>query len=371
MEVNILKKYSTLANFKKQNLRHARRSLSRKIAFKDYKRIKNKTKLGVPRPKRRKPRFKDNVRQYKKRVTAPSNFTLIGNPVPVLNFITKLKECFDREHTVFVILREVKNIDYDAIVLLLSIMVRFKSKKIDFNGDFPYDEKAKNILTESGFFKYLYKQFKDSDRYDISQKNDNLIHTHAQKDVDSVLSAKIIEQASQTIWNETRRCQGAQRTLIELMLNTNNHATLGIEGDKHWWLSVNHRKKENRVTFSFVDYGVGVFKSLENKPEGNKFYEALDKMMRVFKYENNAELIRLILNGDLHKTVTKEYFRGKGLPGIFDAFKRNSFSKLYIITNDVYADIEKGEFRNLNCNFSGTFIYFEINNTNLSCNECN
>ena len=347
---------------------HAKRLLSRRIAFKAYRREKNKKNQGVSNPKRKyDAKFRERYKDYKK-ITAPQNFTLIGNPQPVIEFISKLKGRFEAKQKVIVVLQQVKNIDYDAIVLLLSIMVKFKAQKIDFNGDFPKDEKARSILTDSGFFKALGGHFRDENRYDISKSKRNLIHTHAQKNVDSVLTANIIEQASKTIWGEGKRCQGVQRTLVELMLNTNNHATIGMEGDKHWWLSVNHHSETNKVSFSFVDYGVGVFNSLEKKPVGNKFYRVLDKMTSLFKYTNNADLLKLIFNGELHKTVTEQYWRGKGLPGIYEAFKRNSFSRLYIVSNDVYADVENNVYRKLNCNFSGTFIYFELNPTNLNCN---
>jgi hypothetical protein len=362
-----VKKYFTTNEYKKKNLRRSRRSLFRKLAFKEYRRLKNISELGLSKPKRiHKHQFEDRYEDYRK-IKAPENFTLIGNPEPVIDFISKLKVSFDKKQKVFVVLNEIKKIDYDAIVVLLSIMVRFKSQKIAFNGDFPANEEANKILKESGFFKNLYKQFRDVDRYNITESRDNLIHTHAWKNVDSTLSAHVIEQASETIWNEKRRCQGTQRALIELMLNTNNHATVGKEGDKHWWLSINYRKNENKVTFSFVDYGVGVFKSLENKPEGNKFYKAKDKMLAVFGLTNNAELLRLTLNGELHKTVTGKHYRGKGLPGINDALNRNSFSNLHIITNNVHADVSNGIFKELSCNFSGTFIYWELNQANINC----
>lgn len=366
-----MKKYFSKSENKIKNKKHAEKSWARQIAFKEYRRLKNSSELTLDEPKRKhKRQFEDRFAEYRK-IKAPENFTLIGNPEPVIDFISKLKKSFDRREKVFVVLFEVKNINYDAIIVLLSILVRFKSQKINFNGDFPADISAKQILTESGFFKNLYKHFVEADRYNISQDNENLIHTHAWKNVDSTLSAKVIEQASQTVWGEKRRCQGAQRALIELMLNTNNHATVGVEGDKHWWLSVNHRKKENKVSFSFVDYGVGVFKSLENKPEGNKFYKAIDKMLAIFNHTNNAELLRLVLTGEMHKSVTGEHYRGKGLPGINDAFTRNSFSNLFIISNDVYADVSNNIYKKMNSNFSGTFLYWELNQSNISCNAEN
>lgn len=366
-----MKKFYISKDYKRQNTRHARRSFARQLVFKEYLKRKNTSEIGLPEPKRHyKRRFEDKYKDFRK-IKAPENFTLIGNPEEVIEFISDLKISFDKKQKVFVVLNDIKKIDYDAIVVLLSIMVRFKSQKIDFNGDFPADKEAKEILTESGFFKSLYRQFSDDDSYSITQNHDNLIHTHASKNVDSELSAKVIEQAAETVWGEKRRCQGVQRALIELMLNTNNHATVGKEGDKHWWLSVNHRKKDNKVTFSFVDYGVGVFRSLEKKPEGNKFYNAIEKMLTIFKFKNQAELLRLILAGELHKTVTGEHYRGKGLPGINDAMNRNSFSNFHIITNDVYADVSNGSFKDLGGNFNGTFIYWELDQSNISCHGIN
>jgi hypothetical protein len=250
--------------------------------------------------------------------------------------------------------------------MLLSIMVRFKAKSIPFNGDFPDNAAAKEILNESGFFYNLNRHFSDDDRYVVRTKLDNTIHTHAWKNVDAVLSAKLIEAASETIWGSQRRCQGVQRTMLELMQNTNNHAST-TQGERHWWLSVNHRKNEKKACCSFVDYGVGVFESLRKKPSGNKFFNALEKMYERFKYGNNAELLKLILNGDLHKTVTGENYRGKGLPGIAEALKRNQISNLHVITNDVFGDVGNQNYRLLGEKIAGTFIYWELNYNNTNC----
>jgi hypothetical protein len=363
-----MKKYWTTPKYKKQNVRKARRSLNRKLEFKDNVRLKNiKEQRLSKEEKKHKHQFEDKIKDYTK-VRAPEDFSFKQNPEKVIQFINKIKGCFDRREKTFVMLESVKKIDYDAIVVLFSIMIRFKSQNIPFNGDFPAENNIRNILTQSGFFKNLLKRnFKDEDRYNVGE-NDHSLHTHAFKNVDSELSAKIIEQASKTIWGETRRCQGAQRTLLELMQNTNNHASFEKEGDKHWWLSVNHDKTNNRVSFSFVDYGVGVFSSLSNKQEGNKFFNSIEKMIERYKYGNNAELLRLILEGDLHKTVTGEHYRGKGLPGIKEALKRNQISNLVVVTNNVYSNAIDDNYKLLNVNFTGTFINWELNINNISCN---
>lgn len=357
------KLYSTL-KYKKRNLRQARRSLNKRLSFRQYIRQKNTSELGIPKHERDyKRKFHDKFADYK-RVRAPEILSFIDNPKGVVEFIVDLKNQFDKKKKVFVVLKNAKNISYDAIVVLLSIMVRFKAHKIEFNGDFPEDYNAKKTLTQSKFFDYLYKNFKIEDRYSLGQESS--IYTHAWKNVDSELGSEIIRNASKTVWGDERRCQGVQRTLIELMLNTNNHADDSKKGEKHWWISVHHDKANNKVTFAFIDFGVGVFSSLNNKRQNSKFFGVVEQLKAMFKFGNNAELLRLILNGTLHKTATGKPYHGKGLPGINKVLERKQISNLIIITNDVYANVEKGDFQIIPKSFSGTFVYWELNKDNFN-----
>lgn len=359
-----MRKFYTESKYKRRNKKHAELSLKRQVLFKKYKKNKNIIEQGLNHERlAHKRKFDDKFKGYKK-IKAPTILSFIDNPEEVIDFINNLKYYFEDKKKVFVVLKDVKKINYDAIVVLLSIMVKFKAHGIDFNGDFPYDRAANKILRESGFFQNLFKQFEDKDRYELGKQNN--IHTHAWKNVDPTLGDSIIKQASKAIWGEERRCQGVQRALIELMLNTNNHADIAKEGEKHWWLSLNNRKEEKMSCFSFVDFGVGIFESLNNKKEGSKFFGWAEKLIKRAKHGNNAELLKLILNGDLHETVTGKHYRGKGLPGINEAMKRNQISNLYIITNDVYGDIANNSYRMLKNSFSGTFLYWELNSANVS-----
>jgi len=361
-----LKKVYQSKKQKNKNKRHARRSLNKNLALKEYKKRKNRELQFLSKEEAtHKKEFEDKFRGYI-RIKAPEKFTFTENPEEVVSFIQKLKKQFDLKNKVFVVLKDVSEISYDALVVLLSIMVRFKSHNIPFNGDLPMNERAREIVKESKFLKYLYKKFKDEDRYNLGQESS--IHTHAFKAVDSVLSSKLIEQASLTIWGEKRRCPGVQRSLIELMLNTNNHADLASKGGKHWWLSVHHDIESQKVGFSFIDFGVGIFTSLEKKDKGNKFYGALSKLKKLVGYERNSDLLKLILNGTLHKTATGKSYHGKGLPGINKVGERNQISNLHFVTNDVYARIDKGDFRTMSEKFSGTFVYFELTKQNHSSN---
>ena len=344
----------------------------RKLLWKRWKKRYNLYRNRLPKPKVKRSRNARSVStlHHYSRVKAPAHLSLINNPEGTISFLEKLKYNFDNEKRTFVMLREVQTVEDDAIVLLLSIMVRFKSRGIYFNGDYPMNRGATRKLIRSGFFEHLYKDFTDADRYALSKENGSTLHTHAYKNVDSALSAKIIAYASEFVWGIRQRCQGVQRTLLELMLNTNNHASIE-QGEKHWWLSVTYDRPSKVVKFSFVDYGVGIFTSLTGKKEGTKFFGALPKLFEKFKPSTNGEILQLILAGDLHKTATGQHFRGKGLPGIKEAQDRGWISNLHIVTNDVFADTTAGTYRTLIKPFLGTFIYWELRPTNKHCNATN
>jgi hypothetical protein len=345
-----MKKYWTTFKYKRYNQKRAEASLRARIRGDSIRKISNFNKNRKPK-------------RYEF-VEAPENFSLIGNPEEVIEFIRTIRKHFHSRQMVWIVLKNVRRIDYDAIVVLLSALVRFKAEGIRFNGDYPEDPRSRQILEESGFFKNLFKAFTESDEYTIPAGAANFISTHGARIVEPELSAELVETASQKVWGERRRCMGVQTTLLELMQNTFAHAEPQKEGGRHWWLSINHAKGENKLRFSFVDYGVGIFKSLARKVPGNKWYGALERMYERFKYGNNAELMRLILSGELHRTVTGEYYRGQGLPGMLDSLNENWFTNLHVISNNVYADVSRGEYVPLGIDFPGTFVYWEVIPTN-------
>lgn len=353
-----MKKLYSTHKFSVRNYRRAKRSLKRRLAYKKNKILINQANIGVSLlEKKNKRRLRDPSKHYI-RVYAPQNFSFIDNSTDMVEFISELKALFDQKKEVFVVLKNVKIISYDAIVVLLSIMVRFKARNIKFDGDFPENDQARATLKESKFLKYLYENFRDEDRYQLGQ--DSSIVTHAWKDVDPELGNALIKNASKTIWGQERRCQGVQRTLIELMLNTNNHADVSGKGEKHWWLSVHHDKANKKVSFAFIDFGIGVFTSLRNKRSGSNLFGIIDKLREITKFRNNAELLSLIMDGTLHRTATGKPYHGKGLPGINKVRERNQISNLNIITNDVHATLDTDTFRLMPKSFSGTFVYWEL-----------
>ena len=299
-------------------------------------------------------------------ITAPKEFSLSSNEVKTLDFLREIDSYYQEGSKVLIRLDGVKTITTDAILLLMATMVRFKSAKIDFNGTVPSNKEVRTKVEKSGFYSYLYgKEIENKEEYSFNNIESRL-YTHGQKRVDSRLAHDLVYHASSFVWGEPRRCQGVQKTLLELMHNTYDHAD-SIKGEKHWWLAVERDKKNQEVTFAFIDFGVGIFRSLRNKKQDEPLYGALDKLLAKFPLvKNEAELLKLILEGYIRRTQSKKYNRGKGLSKIHTLYKENKISSLVMISNKASAHVDSDDYHVLQDEFLGTFISFKINTQTVS-----
>lgn len=363
-----MKKLYQSSKYKAYNRKHARSSICARCQYVNW--LKNKrfheiglTKSELAHKRKQKTKYWDFVH-----ICAPRRLCVLTNSDAVFKFLEKIQECHNGNKKVFLVLKDVEEIDNSAILLLLSGVIRFKSIGIDFDGDFPRNANVKHVLVKSGFFRCIINKVVPNDKYEVLSNNDFIL-THASKRVDADIGDAVIGKMSKAIWGSSKRCQGVQRTLIELMHNTHDHADVINLGTKHWWLSVNLSDDHSRVSFSFTDFGVGVFTSLDNKSIGQKFHEWRSILSRKFTFKSNPEILKLILDGKLHETVTGKPFRGKGLPGIAMTLKRNQISNLHIITNDVFCDYENSNYKKLETPFSGTLVYWEISKNNECCND--
>ncbi len=297
-------------------------------------------------------------------ISAPKNFSFLKNPEETIIFINSLEKCYLNKEQVYVDIEKIDFLDYSAVTVLVSVMFSFKARNIKFNGNLPKNLELAKMLIDSEFFKFLGKTQTERMEYTIGKENQ--IFTRANKEVNSELGLIVMQEATMTIWNQKRTCKGLQRTLLELMQNTNNHASVNQKGEKHWWLSVNHDKKNRKVSFIFVDYGVGIFESLKNKPEDNKWFGWFEKLKDKLLIGGNNEILKMLLEGEMHMSVTGKHFRGKGLPGINQVLEREQISNLSIISNNVTADVKNNKYLKLKNQFSGTFVAWELNESNVN-----
>lgn len=315
--------------------------------------------MGIPKSEHS--NLINKIDRYKNYVwiSPPKIFSMVDNTEKSIQFISKLERCFSDNKKVFVDLSSVTDIGHGALVVLLSIMMKFKFNSIDFNGYMPKDTIALQILKSSGFFQELYAKKGHRGLSDTYKLEKHHFFTHANKIVDASLSSDIISSISKLIWGKTQRCPKLQRVYIELMQNTNNHASLEGHGMQHWWTTANYDPERNTGCFSFIDYGVGILSSLKEDKKG-KLYKALDKVKQIFQPNSNADFLRLLMTGEIHRTASGKYFRGKGLPGIYQACVSNQISRLVVISNNTMANFANNTFTILRNEFSGTFVYWEL-----------
>lgn len=293
-----------------------------------------------------------------KYVNAPSIFSFVQNKHKVLKFLQQLRECKEKKKQTLVRLDGVEQLSTDAILVLLSTMVQFQTEHVRFNGTKPVNEEVRLKLESSGFFHKLYS-IVEKERYQFKSIT-NQIYTHGQKTVAPGLADDLVKYGSKTVWNESRRCPGIQKTLLELMHNTYDHAGIS-KGEKHWWLSVEHNESEKEVTFAFIDFGVGIFRSLSNKSEKEPLYGALQSISHKFPFATTqVDKLKLILEGKVQLSQSNKYFRGKGLAKIYNHYLNNKIASLCIISNFAFVDADKNEFITLENEFMGTFISFKI-----------
>lgn len=295
-----------------------------------------------------------------KHVKAPKIFSITKNRLEVLHFLEQLKQCREKKKKTLVRLDGVEELSTDAILVLLSSMVHFQVERVEFNGTRPKDPTIHQKLADSGFFIQLYQKSHILKEQYSFKKITGCLYTHGQKAFDSELADNLVKHASETVWGEARRCPGIHKTLLELMHNTYDHAGL-TKGDQHWWVSVEHDPTNKEVTFAFIDFGVGIFRSLANKGPHEPLYGAMDLIRQKFPgVTKDVEKLRLILEGKVQLSQSNIYYRGKGLAKIYDHFLNDKIASLFIMSNHAFVDAEKQEFSTLKEEFIGTFISFKI-----------
>lgn len=338
---------------------HKRIKVLRNKALKRHRRsLRSKQKARSKRKRGKERRIvqtalRSEISSYLAKVTLPPDFKFSSNRNGVLSKISEIESYLKKRSSTVVLLEDVKFIDIDAISLLLGIMAEFRARKIKFNGTFPKDPIIKSELIKSGFFEQLFPE-----RRLITFGTKKEIFTHGSNILDQELTDEVISTSLKAVFGQKKRSQGVQRILIEAMKNTIQHADLA-KNRRHWWLSVRELPDINKVIFSFLDYGIGIFQSLRSRDITDPGYTWFEKLAGLGT--SNPRILRRIMDGELHNVSrTRKAQHGTGLPGMKTALVHNYVSKLVIMSNDVYADISQDDYSSLNANFSGTFIQFEV-----------
>lgn len=340
----------------KNKVKYRQQLLEKKIIRKrrdrkDWERRRNEEKNALKKEKTQRPRGNKRAerrynRRHHKDIVVPEDFSFITNRDKVLKFIRDVKiEGKKGYNEIEFDFSDVTNISNGAITTLLSVTGWLKDQKITVIGNYPKNKVARMFLERSGFLDY----FVGARRI---KKTNNAILCRGVDHADPVITSREIRKAMGTVFGEERKNQKLQGMLIELMANTVNHAY-----DKHqkgWYFSLDHLPHEKKVKFCFVDNGDGILETIRVK-FGHKILPGIVGL-------SNGEILENAFKG-VYGSRTKLSYRGRGLPVIKRNFDREYIKSLKVISNNVFIDFETGEAQAIKYPFSGTFYFWELDDT--------
>jgi hypothetical protein len=272
---------------------------------------------------------------------APTTFSLVDNPEEAIAFLNGLRSRADR-YNLTLDLASVNKLTTDGIAVLIATLRQLHTY---IRGNLPKDAAAQNMLVGSGFFAHVNKMQK------LPAVSHGQISQQESKKVQPDLAKKLIHFGTRVLGSE-QKCTAAYSVLIESMSNTHNHAAPKRPGDpESWWATVFADAARKRVCFTFVDTGVGIFRSVK-----------LSKVRKIYKLlgiRDDSDILREMLHGKIESSTGFTY-RGKGLPNIYKMSAAGRIKSLVIVANDVYCNVPASEYRMLKNSFYGTVLYWEI-----------
>ncbi len=341
-------------------LRRAKKKERRKAKVKDHnKRVMKELceqnyRRNLHRKKEAKRYFEKRKYRHFKTRTAPDDFSIVDNSENVIGFINNLRKDYHNKRKVFVNMESVKKVTNESLCLLLSNMMLFRDNRIDFNGNFPKDARACKVIMESGFLETLYNK---RGRNSINKVN-SPIYTHSAYKSNADIADAIILSCSKFLWQVECNCSGVYNAFIELMANTIEHAD-EIEGRQKWWVTATKDDENKKVTFSFVDYGRGIIKTLTHADQ-KRHKNIVQKLLAKWTGDE-AMLLKEVMEGALTLSEKEGSHYGNGLNSIYQDMEDGQIDNVVIISNNVFADVKNGKYNKINEFFPGTFICWEIN----------
>lgn len=292
----------------------------------------------------------------RKDILAPRVFSLLRNRSSVIEYIDGIMKHAKSKEYVTMNISEVTDTDPLTVSLLIAIMM---DKRIKARMSFAKYVSIRIPTGDSGPAAMFRKC--DFHRIVTSGSSDS---NYFMSRVDTSINRRIIKEVLKLA--EKKNIEGARSNLspilVEIMSNTNNHAGLSDDRDDEypWHLSI--IEEENKICFSVIDLGVGIYESLKtNEALRNIPKEEWSAVNNIYENEQSRYLATNIPKGVY--SSTKLNFRGKGLREIYIRANRTaSIGEFVIITNKARVDVLNIEKQNIDsgCSFRGTAYYWEM-----------
>jgi hypothetical protein len=325
-----------------------KKSYNERLEFLRKKRIKKKKKRLRKKIQTNKHLMR-SIERNQHIKEAPKMFSFINNTNEMLSFfeIDEIKNKLKKN--VKFDLRDISTLTSDAIAVYVSMFTdKNYSEGIHLLGNAPRNPTLREMFFGSGFYEHVHSKRKPQ-----TGTHNFLLHKVSNKKVDTSVAKMATDFAAKYTFRDGRKFRPIYEIIIELMANTNNHASVLYDGFHDWWLYVFYDKVTNITSYTFLDFGVGIFKS---KPFMN-YFGLLVLTLKIKK--STTEMAQDLLEGRITSRTGKGE-RGRGFTCITRNAENNAFKKFIIITNNVYIDVKAKSSKELSSNFAGTFVYWEV-----------
>jgi hypothetical protein len=239
----------------------------------------------------------------------------------------------------------------DAVAALLATIHLCRVKGARVSGNVPSDHVAQQVLNESGFRTYV----RNSPSYQHLPQMGQIAKRSSSGEIyqnkfDEQLARGIIEFATSKLTGSVRTGPSFS-VFCEAMLNTLNHASAVGRFHEPWWASVYFDSTRSRACFTFIDQGVGIFRS-------HRWTTAVN-VLKYLRLLDPGQILERIFQGKIPST-TKVAGRGNGIPGMYEHCKSGRIKNLMVITNHAIGNAETETYGVLSNDFPGTLLYWEI-----------
>lgn len=287
---------------------------------------------------------------------APKIFSFIDNADEVVRYFNLVKDNVHLNQPVRIDISKITHLSPDIIILLIAVLKDKKSMKVGIHGNAPEDSNLRKIFIESGLYNFVKsrgkKRVADNNKLWKHSTNNQVKGEIAGE---AVLICKNLFQQNGINYDT----DNIYNLLVEAMSNTINHADKK-KSNINWWLYYFIDENEKIIKYSFIDLGVGIFKSAS--------FDSYRRFANIF-VPGNSLLVKPFLEGKI--ISSREYdqeISGKGVRQIINCANNAEFTKFSIITNDQMINVKDKTNQSLSNNFDGTFIHFEISYSNNTQN---
>lgn len=323
-----------------------------------HKRVTRRRNQRLCARRRRKPRAlsgdnpvrKTESRKLRHVIPVPKVFSLSDSPDETIKFLYDLRSLLrSKKYRVHIDLKPIQTIHPGAVAAFVAVM---DSAGETVSGNVPLDEECRRRLDDFGFFEFV------KGVPNLGTRSGTIRFGQTGIEVDSNAIHEIIQFGLRKLDTSPSKHGPSYSAFVEATANTFQHASSENRKERKvkWWAGAYYDEEKQAVCFTAVDLGVGIFRSFNwrQKREISRL-SALDK----------GEALRMLLERHI-SSRTRDRHRGRGLPNLRDACLDGRIGNLLILSNNSLALVDRHSYRQLEHEFRGVVVYWEVANSMFS-----